>query len=420
MSNKNILVLIVSVLALAFAMSNVSAAVSTCSTTLASDVRIEVDGLEVSSLDDLSLFAGETIPVLVVFTADYKANDATVTVGITGESDVESQPMRLQPGQTYRTRLLLTVPSDIDDRIGEKRSLEVEIAGKAAESTDSFCSYRAEMSFTTQREAYNLRILSVDMQSEVNVGESLVADIVLKNRGVYISDDTYLKIRIPELGLEENTYFGDLSPVDNFNGDNDNEDAVERRTYLRIPANVQPGLYTVQIEASNADSYDRVERRVLIGGGATENTMVVSASSSKTFSTGEKATYKLTLVNRGSVVRVYNLNVKSPDNLNVDVSEPLVVVPAGSSKTVEISADSAIRDEYNFVVDVSSDNAVIDSKTFSANVVEGNGGGVSFQSNTTVLLTVILAIVFVVLLVVLIVLLTRKPETKEEFGESYY
>jgi preprotein translocase subunit SecG len=99
-----------------------------------------------------------------------------------------------------------------------------------------------------------------------------------------------------------------------------------------------------------------------------------------------------------------------------------VVVPAGTSRTVEFLVDSDTRDEYTFNVDVLSDGgALIDSKTFSANVVEGKGtGSTGVQANTTVLLTVILAIIFVVLLVVLIVLLTRKPESKEEYGESYY
>jgi hypothetical protein len=93
-------------------------------------------------------------------------------------------------------------------------------------------------------------------------------------------------------------------------------------------------------------------------------------------------------------------------------------LPAGSSKTVEFTASSSVRDEYDFTVNVlSEDGTLIEQKAFKANVTEG---GTSVTANTTVLLTVILAIIFVVLLVVLIVLLTRKPESKEEFGESYY
>jgi hypothetical protein len=378
-------------------------------------------GQQVGSVD-LANFVGDRVPVLVVFKSangtGVLAEDVRIKAWISGDAEnvVTSERFDVLADRLYTRIIYLDIPSDLRDVLDETRKLEILVESKADGIADA-----ETIDFSVQRASYVLEILSVDMQPEVNVGDSLVVDVVLKNRGRQFADDAFLTISIPELGLEERTYFGDLSPIDQ--DDPEKDDAVERRTYIRIPANAEPGLYDIKIEAYNADTYDRVDRRVLVAGGAVENTQVVAASTSKTFNVGETESYKLTIVNRGTVVRVFELQIDSPNNLDVDVSDSLVVVPAGTSRTVEFLVDSNVRDEYTFSVDVLSDGgALVDTKTFSANVVEGNGngGGAGIQTNTTVLLTVILAIIFVVLLVVLIVLLTRKPETKEEYGESYY
>lgn len=426
MSKRNLLVFIVSVFALAFALSNVSA-FGEIETVEVNGVIVVDHGQQVGSVD-LANFVGDRVPVLVVFKSnngsstsqgnEVLAEDVRIKAWISGEAEnvVTSERFDVLENNLYTRMIYLDIPSDLRDVLDETRKLEILVESKADGTADS-----ETVDFTVQRASYVLEILSVDMQPEVNLGDSLVVDVVLKNRGRQFADDAFLTISIPQLGLQERTYFGDLSPIDQ--DDPEKDDAVERRTYIRIPANVEPGLYDVKVEAFNADTYDVVDRRVLVAGGAVENTQVVAASTFKTFNVGETESYKLTIVNRGTVVRVFELKVDAQDNLNVDVSDQLIVVPAGTSRTVEFLVDSNIRDDYTFTVDVMSDGgALIESETFRANVVEGNsnGGSNGVQANTTVLLTVILAIIFVVLLVVLIVLLTRKPETKEEFGESYY
>ncbi len=414
MSQKNLLVLLVSVFALA--------AVSAQSASAFGQITgVEIAGVQViGGSIDLANFAGDKVPIFVTFTADSGtgelAKDVRIKTWISGESQnsAVSDKFVVLAGKTYTKLVYLDVPADLNDELDETRSLEIVVESRTDTADE------VSIDFTVQRESYIVEILSVDMQPQVNTGEPLVVDVVIKNRGRHTADDVFLDLTIPELGLETRTYFGDLTPTDQGGDEPEKDDAAERRAYLRIPANVEPGLYTVVLEASNDDSYDRVERRVLVVGGELENTLVVSASQSKTFNVGEAGKYTLTLVNRGNVVKVYELVAKSQENLNVDLKDNLVVVPAGSSRTVEIEAKSSIRDEYTFTVDVLTDSGTpVTQETFRANVVEGNGS-TGFAANTTVLLTVILAIIFVVLLVVLIVLLTRKPETKEEFGESYY
>ena len=108
----------------------------------------------------------------------------------------------------------------------------------------------------------------------------------------------------------------------------------------------------------------------------------------------------------------------SSSGLNVEVSEPVVAVPAGTSKTVKIMASAEKAGKYDFAVNVHSEGELVKEEKFTLDTEGSNARATA--GNATVLLTVILAIVFVVLLVVLIVLLTRKPEKSEELGESYY
>lgn len=416
MSNKNLLVLLVSVIALAA----ISAQSASAFGTITSVEVMGVNALE--SGVDLANFAGDRVPILITFRADsgtgVLAEDARIKAWISGESEnvATSDRFDVLAGRTYTEVVYLDVPSDMRDELDERRKLEIVVESRGEGTADE-----VTIDFTVQRESYVLQILSADMQPEVNAGEPLVLDVVLKNRGRHFADDVFLDVSIPQLGLSTRTYYGDLAPVDQGGNEPDKEDAEVRRTYLRIPADVAPGLYTVVVEASSDESVDRVERRVLVTGGADENTQIVSSSTSKTFGVGETQTYDLTLVNRGPVVRVYTLSTTAPEALDVTLSDTVVIVPAGSSRTVEVMAASDVRDDYTFTVKVESDEGTAtESKTFTANVIEGGRGGRSVATNTTVLLTVILAIVFIVLLVVLIVLLTRKPAKQEEFGESYY
>jgi hypothetical protein len=426
MSYKNLWVLFVLAFTLVLTASSVSAA---------ADVQItsvEVNGIEALGTGiDLGVFSGEKIPVLVRFEAIDNGDDvvdvsedARVKAWISGDSENQEVTERFDviEGNVYTRVVYLEIPEDLNEELDESRTLEILI-----ESKDGIAD-QASISFHVQRESYTLEILSVNMNNEVHAGDSIVIDVVLKNKGRKLADDTFLLVRIPELGLETRTYFGDLSPVDQ--SDPDKEDAVERRTFLKLPSDVPAGLYSVVLDAFNSDSFDSVEKKVLVVG-AEDSTLLISSTSSKTFSLGETAEYTITLVNKANQIAVYDVVLDAPKELSVESSDSIVVVPAGSSRTVTFMATTTPKaetdEQYSFNVIVTSEKgATVGEKVFRSNIDGGEasssskGTGFGGDSNTAVLLTVILAIIFVVLLVVLIVLLTKKPEKSEEFGESYY
>jgi uncharacterized membrane protein len=250
------------------------------------------------------------------------------------------------------------------------------------------------------------------MDSNVQAGNTLGLDIVIKNNGIHLAEDSFVEVTIPALNVDQRAYFGDLSAVDQSNPDM--TDSVERRMLVSIPSNAPAGVYPVQITAFNADSTTSATKKVAISG-AGASSMVVAPATSKTFDVSSKGTYSVTVVNSGDKVGIYSLTFQTPSGLTVNSDEPVFAVPAGSSKTVtfDVSANSA--GTYNFAVDVTANGDLVKTESFTA-TVEGS----NFAGNATVLVTIVLAIVFVVLLVVLIVLLTKKPQKAEEFGESYY
>jgi len=407
MTYQKTLVSLVAIFALAISLiASVSASGSISS--------VEVSGVDaLTSTNDIAVFAGQTLPVRILFSSDTNASDVRVKAWISGEQEyaVSTEKFDMVAGKAYSRLVSVQVPSNVDpsEDLELKVLVESRSSGEIAERT---------INLSAQRESYEVELLDVDMASEVKTGTSLPIDIVLKNRGYHFAEDTFVKVRIPALGIEKKAYFGDLSPVDQINPDK--EDTAEKRIVLSIPSNAPTGLYLVELTVYNADSSSVMTKKVSIVGGANENSIFVTSANSKTFAVGTKAGYSMTLVNSGDKIRVYELVAEAPNALTVSLDESTVIVPAGTSKTVNFGVVASKEGEYNFAINAYSDNELTKSNSFLANV-DNKSAKAGSAGNATLVLTIVLAIIFIVLLVVLIVLLTRKPENKvEEFGESYY
>lgn len=380
-------------------------------TSFASAVKATISDVEVAGVNNannIASFAGQTIPVRVVFSADANMSDVRVKVWISGDRDyaVSSDRFDVIADNVYSKLMSVQIPSSIDPE--EELKLEVSIESKNDGEVGS-----REVALAAQRESYTLEVLDVIMEPKVKAGESLAIDLVLKNRGRHLAEDTFVKATIPALGIERRVFFGDLSPVDQT--DPDKEDSVERKMYLNIPASTPAGIYEIQFEAYNADSSETVMKKIAVVG-ASGDSRIISAAQTKTFAVGERTSYVLTLVNTGAQVRVYDISFEAPDGLDVSADETIVAVSSGSSKAVKVDASASKAGKYTFVVNVESDGELVKKESYVAQV-EGKRIG---TANTTVVLTIVLAIIFIVLLVVLVVLLTRKPQKSEELGESYY
>jgi hypothetical protein len=370
---------------------------------------ITIDGVNV--MDNVSVNAGDTITVKVMFTASATSTEPiTVSAEIEGNNvPAESAPFDVRLGQTYTKTLRLEVPSNLkdlkDNTFKDDLTLDVIIGNGDLEST-----YK-NLVLMVQRPSYNPVVKSITTAQTIQAGETIPVDIVLKNLGYNDLNDLYVTVGISALGVEQTSYFGDLVTIEDCTSDCEEKDTVSGRIFLEVPYTAKAGVYTLEVKVANDDVLASFARQVIVKNELSDNVIVTSTD--KTVAVGENAEYTLLLINPTNSLKVYKVIAETTGEVSSNVDNSVVAVPAGSSKTVTVSANAKQEGDYSFDVNVFSGDTFVSKVTLN---LKAEGKTVS----PIVVLTVILAIIFLVLLVVLIVLLGKKPQKSEEFGESYY
>ena len=373
--------------------------------------NVEVDGIGVG--DDPAIIAGETVLVKVEFTSDVNASDITVDVEIEGDKkDVQAETdlFDVEQGHAYSKSLRLDVPFDLKDELSGFVDLNIEISGSGYKTTDSY-------TLRIQRESYNLNVLSVSVPQTISAGESFPVDFVLRNIGYNDLDDLFVTVKISALNLEKSVFFGDLvalecdddaEDIENYGVDvdrrcfEDKTDTANGRIFLQLPYDSSPGVYALELEVENEDMVSSETVQVVIENAFPDGHFIVSGN-------------QLIVVNPTNQLVVYRLVPQSTGIVSVSLSESVVAVPAGSSKTITVDATSSVAGTQTYDVSIFAvDGTLVDTISFTKNF-EGRD-----ITSPIAVLTIVLAIIFIVLLIVLIVLIGKKPKKAEEFGESYY
>ncbi len=397
MNAKNLMVFFLTAI---FALALISASVGH-SGDLADDIEVSVDGMYVNG-DAVSVTAGEDLTVKVYFTALENDSDVTVEVELEGEKiDTEAitTSFDVEEDIRYKKVLTLDVPFELKDEVSDELSLNIEIDGKEYKTVLDTIELRV------QRPSYNVQIKSITTNQNVEAGETFAVDFVLRNKGYNDLEDLYVTASISALGVEKTSFLGDLVAIeeDNHHHDHDDEDTVSGRLYLKVPFSAKSGTYALDLEVSSDDTSSTMTKQISIENAFSDGNAIVSDNG-------------LLLVNPTNNVVVYRVVPEATSGLTITVDPSMVAVPAGSSKTVEVSATSDVEGTYTYNVNVySADGSLVDTVTFTETF-----SGKAAVASPVIVLTVILAIIFIVLLIVLIVLIGRKPEQSEEFGESYY
>jgi len=408
MNTKTLMVALIAVLAV-FALGFTSASIDS------SDVKVSIDGVELSLYGatniDFAAFAGETVPVRVYLSsdnADSVLNDVEVEVkissGLKDSSDSFFLGNVIEDGRTYRTGIMnVQIPSKLDE-LTENLYVTVTV------TADGERPYVYSYPIFAQRNAYQLDVVSMDFDNSASAGDVVPVSVVIKNRGYEDSQDGFVIVTIPELGVSAKAYFGDLVAIEGCDMGCDDEDTVQKVLNIKIPAAAKDGVYDLIAKVYDADSVTTVKESIQVS--ASSATQVIAPIKSLNVRAGETKTFELILVNSADKVVVYELKTVSGSDLTVSAPS-VVIVDAGSSKTVQVTvsvAEDAIKGAYPFTVEANGQSTVL-----TANV-----SGKEF-SVSAIALTVVLVIVFVILLAVLIVLLTRKDKpAADEVETSYY
>jgi len=368
---------------------------------------IEVEGINI--LNNPSVIAGETVVVRIQFTAVEDASDVRVRAELEGDKvsfDAVSAPFDVEAGHTYKKTLSVKVPFELKDKLSDYVTLNVKVWNK-----DHKSEYE-DLLLRVQRPSYNPVVKSISTSQSVKAGGIFPVDIVLKNIGYDELEDLYVTAKISELGVKKTSYLGDLVPLENCTSDNcKKDDTVSGRIYLEVPYTAKAGVYLLEVEVTNDDVTSTVLKQIVIENEFEGNVIVTNAE--RTVAVGQNAEYTLLLVNPTNSLKVYKVIAESNGEVSSGVDVAVVAVPAGTSKTVTVTAKASEKGEYTFKVNVFSGEKLDSQVNLKLTAEEKS-------VNPIVVLTVVLAIIFLVLLVVLIVLLGKKPQKSEEFGESYY
>ncbi len=389
--------------------------------------RVEFDNSVLDQNTVIGIDVSRTIPVEVTFVANRYATDVRVEIeleagGFRDEISDKTSRFVINEGRTYTKRFTLQMPPTVefDDELLKDLALGIEITAE----DESTVRNDFMLELTVQREQYNLNFLSVDLTDEVVPGNTVAIDVVLENNGFEDLDNVYIEAAIPELGIQRKIYAGNIDELDErdfeceVDCDNLNRrDTVNKRLYLTIPRDTVPGIYDVNIEAYNYDTAVSTQSRVVVSG---IETGVLPSITARAIEIGEETTFEVVLVNPNDRMVVYTITPEESKGLIVEITEPIITVPADSSKTVKVrvkATESADEGTHLVTVNVNSESELVKQVNFTLNVENATKIG---TTNAIVVLTIVLVIIFVVLLIVLIVLITKKPAETEEFEKNIY
>jgi len=286
MKNKAILVSIVALFAIVLTLNAVSA--SEVNVTIEDVTFNDISLMYTSFIDTAAAgFVSNTVPVEVAFTSNEPLEDVKVKVYIEGyKDDIIESTSRFNTfaDKTYPIKFSLDLPSSMDlDNNPEEITLFVRISAKGYEALEQ------EFKISVQRDTYALEFLSIDADEKVAAGSVLALDIVLKNNGYDRLDDTYVRASIPELGISQRVYFGDIASK----SDDDYDfirDSLNKRIYLAIPADAVSGVYNIEVEAYNYDATVTANKKVMVSGVTKEETTTEDKDETKPVSPAEKIT----------------------------------------------------------------------------------------------------------------------------------
>ncbi len=238
--------------------------VSATSVVTIDDVTFNDVSLLDGSDNDMSGFAGEVVPVRVLFTANVDSEDVRVRAEIYGGRDDSvdtTSRFNVVEGHRYTKLLSLRLPSNLKD-ITKDLTLEIKVYDANHSNTKEETTFEINM----QRESYELDILAVDYNYAVSAGEIVPVAVVVKNTGFQRSDDAFVVVRVPELGISTRNYIGDMIPVEDNCDDCDEEDAVQKVLYIKIPAAAESGIYEIEVEAYDSESSSAVRQMIAVSG----------------------------------------------------------------------------------------------------------------------------------------------------------
>lgn len=326
-----------------------------------------------------------------------------------------SKTFKLHNGVTAVKSLEVQVPYEMNTN---EMSLHIYVADQHGSYTDKY-----EIDVVGVENSDAVRFVKTQLNYPVvKAGEirSITPKVVVKNYGSEDFDDVYLTVRIPALGVQQELQSIELEA---------NEERVFEDLWLRIPADAEAGVYTVEYVVE----YDRYEKAEAFDKLTIEAQEESTEANTKTIITvpdvqsvmagATGVAYPVVIANMGKDAKAYQLTVQGVEAWGTARVDPTstIIVPAGQTVTafVYVSAnENTVAGEKIFQLTVSDG---VESKQIPLTTIVAEQES-SWNGLKTVLEVGLIVLVIILIIIGLIVGFNKLKGNDEEDDEdkTYY
>jgi len=373
---------------------------------------------------------GDRVNVNVRFLAQSDTEDVKVRVWISGyeydDIEDETELFDIETGTTYKKKLFLQIPNDIDT--DDDYKVRVEITSKNQDLTVN----KGPAYLRISEDRHNLDIREVVFDSSVEAGKTLPITAWVENIGDRNEEGIVVEASIPELGISTRKVIRELVTEENEDTGDDEFSLDFADLNLRMPEDAK-GQYTLDIDVIYNRGHDVVTESYNINVestrfSATPGKAIVNVDTNlQSVEQGQGAAYRILIVNLGKEATTYSLSVAGVQSWGSFVDPGFVTVQPGSTAELNafvVARENAVTGNHIFSVNVKANNEVMDTLNLEADVT---AKGLKLTSTRRVLEVGFIVLVIVLIILGLVILFTKvreeesyeEPKAGEE-GQAYY
>lgn len=372
--------------------------------------KIEINDIAVSSNDVLDVNNGDTLEVQMQIYAYETVDKARFEILVSGYEHkslyaVSDEPIKLVEGTTRYVTLSLDLPTDMDNE--EEYTLEIRGRDGVSEISEEYTLY-----VNTQRDRVDVLDFITTPSSGVEPGQTVIAEVRMKNRGQKDQESVRVNVAIPELGISESSYVSNLGRDEVVTSDD---------MLIFVPEEAAAGQYQVVVTLEYDEGYDEsfstFTMDVLSPRLVEKDNLIVSFNNNVDLVAGEAKSFNIVVANPNSEATPISLSSLDAAWADVEVSPSLAMVQAGADATftVTVTPKSAVEGEKDLVLSVKEGTNTAADLTVNT-YVEGSDE----LDMTNIILAVLLVIAIIVLLALVVTIARRKGDNNSEDTEEYY
>ncbi len=343
------------------------------------DCEVKIDGRYVEP--DRTIYKvferGEEIDITLEIVAFEDSEDVQIEAMILGyeHGDKERELITdltgtfdIKANRSYFKELTLTIPEDI-----ETGDLKVRIIVSDRTHTTWVRDYNLDV--YAQKHRVVIKDIMLEPNEEIKGGRTLIAQLRVKNLGMYDEEDLKVVLEIPDLDIKITDYIDEIEIDDSESSDD---------IFFRIPDCPKEGNYTIRATVYYDDDYEETteETSIIIirpdSCGASsgdddndddfddisdskfdEKTMVKVTGSKNSITSSEGAVYPIMISNFGLASKTYVITVKGVQSWGTYRLDPssVIVIDAGETEVPYLfisASNNAQPGDKVFTVEVSS------------------------------------------------------------------